>query len=192
MFSASCWGSGGDVNRGDTTRAGRRGRDGRGSGAGGFGRRPAGGKEAEKRARRHTQPQKEYKFEFEFVFEFEFGFFELQLTIFPQRRWPHARPPRGSPLWYEFMRCRHPTAITHSEKTALRSRFPMCTARALQVVYAHTSGKILSHSAVTRANKRRTRESYRTCLFLIGPTFCCGCPASSAARCRRYTFISVP
>ena len=78
------------------------------------------------------------------------------------------------------MRCRHPTAITHSEKPALRSCFPMCTAPLWKFVRAH-SGKILSHSTMTRAGKRGTRESSGICLFLIGPASCCGCPASSAA-----------
>ena len=41
--------------------------------------------------------------------------------------------------------------------------------------------KTVSHSTATCADKRGTQESYRICLFLIGPASCCGGPASSAA-----------
>ena len=66
-------------------------------------------------------------------------------------------------------------------KNSAEILFPDVYCPALEVVYAHTSGKILSHSAVTRADNRGTRESSIICLFLIGPASCCGCPASSAA-----------
>jgi hypothetical protein len=121
------------------------------------------------------------------------------LTTFPQRRWPHARPPRGSPLRYEFMRCRHPTAITHSEKTALRSCFPLRTAPLRRIVRRTQREDSLSLNCDTRRQQGDPGELYylslpdRACLLLRLSCFFCGSEAADTrlSRCLESCFNAV-